>query len=271
VDLVARLRAAGCAFAEDEARLLTEAAGSAAELQALAARRVTGEPLEFLLGWVEFAGLRLTVEPGVFVPRQRTQLLVAETLAALRPGGVVVELCCGVGAVGAAVLAARPDVELHAADVEPVALRCARRNLRERASVYEGDLYSALPEALRGRVDVLVANAPYVPSEAIALMPPEARLHEPRVALDGGPDGLDVHRRITASAPDWLGPSTGRGDAAAAPGAIGSAAGGGGVLIIETSRVQAARTAQLATRAGLLARVVRDEQLDATAVVAVRP
>jgi release factor glutamine methyltransferase len=248
---VTRLRAAGCVFAEDEARLLTEAAGSPAELAALAARRVAGQPLEFLLGWVEFAGLRLAVEPGVFVPRRRTQLLVAEALAVLRPDGVVVELCCGVGAVGAAVLASRPDAELHAVDVEPVAVRCARRNLGDRARVYAGDLYAALPDSVRGRVDVLVANAPYVPSEAIALMPPEARLHEPRIALDGGPDGLDVHRRITAAAPDWLAAS--------------------GQLVIETSRVQAARTAELASRAGLVPRVVRDEELDATAVVAGRP
>jgi release factor glutamine methyltransferase len=199
---------------------------------------------------VEFAGLRLAVGAGVFVPRRRTQLLVAEVLAALRPGGVVVELCCGVGAVGAAVLASRPDVELHAVDIEPTAVRCARRNVGARARVYEGDLFAVLPESLRGRVDALVANAPYVPTEAIAQMPPEARLHEPRVALDGGPDGLDVHRRIAAAAPDWLAPA--------------------GRLIIETSGVQAAGTAELATRAGLQARIVRDEDLNATAVVAVR-
>jgi release factor glutamine methyltransferase len=251
-ELVARLRAAGCVFAEDEAQLLTTAARSADELEALAARRIAGEPLEYLLGWVEFAGLRLAVEPGVFVPRQRTRLLAAEALRVLPAGGVVVELCCGVGAVGAALLAARPDIELHAADIAPVAVRCARRNLGSRASVHAGDLYGALPASLRGRVDLLVANAPYVPSEAIALMPPEARLHEPRVALDGGPDGLDVHRRIAADAPGWLVPGVGH-------------------LIIETSRVQGPRTAELASRAGLRARIVRDEDLDATAVVAVLP
>lgn len=212
-------------------------------------RRIAGEPLEYLLGWVEFAGLRLAVEPGVFVPRQRTQLLVTEALQVLPAGGVVVDLCCGAGAVGAAVLAARPDVELHAVDIVPAAVHCARRNLGGRASVYEGDLYSVLPPSLRGRVDVLVANAPYVPSEAIALMPPEARLHEPRAALDGGADGLDVHRRIAAAAPGWLGAA--------------------GHLVIETSRAQAALTAELATRAGLIARTVRDQELDATAVVAV--
>jgi release factor glutamine methyltransferase len=249
--LVARLRVAGCVFAEDEARLLVEAARSAAELEALVARREAGEPLEYLLGWVEFAGLRLAVEPGVFVPRRRTELLVEQVLASLAPAAVVLELCCGAGAVGAAVLAARPDAELHAVDVDAVAVRCARGNLAPGAAVYLGDLYAPLPPQLRGRVDVIVANAPYVPTAAIATMPSEARLHEPRIALDGGPDGLDLHRRIAAEAPRWL-TSQGR-------------------LVIETSRVQAARTAVLAEDAGLRARIVRDEDRDATAVVACRP
>jgi release factor glutamine methyltransferase len=256
-DLVARLRAAGCVFAEDEARLLVHAARSPADLDGLVARRVGGEPLEYLLGWAEFAGLRIVVEPGVFVPRRRTELLVAQVLASVPPAGVVVELCCGAGAIGAAVLAARPDVELHAVDVGPAAVRCARRNLPAGARAYLGDLYAPLPPELRGRVDVIVANAPYVPTAAIATMPPEARLHEPRVALDGGPDGLDVHRRIASAAPHWLAP---RGSAT-----------GGGRLVIETSRSQAAGTAALAENAGLRARVIRDEDRDATTVVAHRP
>ena len=100
-----------------------------------------------------------------------------------------------------------PGVELHAADVDPAAVACARSNVaRVGGRVYEGDLFEALPDTLRGRVDVLLANVPYVPSEAIALMPPEARLHEARVALDGGADGLDVARRVIAAAPDWLAP-----------------------------------------------------------------
>ena len=251
LDVLARLRQAGCVFAEDEARLLIEAASSPAELETLLAQRVAGQPLEYLLGWAEFGGLRIAVEQGVFVPRRRTELLLAQALAMLEPADVVLELCCGIGAVGAALLAARPDIELYAVDIEPVAVRCARRNLGDRARVYEGDLYAALPQALRGRVGVLIANAPYVPSEAIALMPPESRLHEPRVALDGGADGLDVQRRIAEEAPDWLAP--------------------GGRLLIETSRAQASRTAELAERAGLIATLVSEENLDATAVVARAP
>src|SRR5919109_1426055 len=101
--IVARLRAAGCVFAKDEARLLMSAATSPTELAAAVQRRVDGTPLEYVLGWAEFCGLRIAVEPGVFVPRRRTELLVREAVALVRPGAVVVDLCCGSGAVGAAV------------------------------------------------------------------------------------------------------------------------------------------------------------------------
>jgi release factor glutamine methyltransferase len=252
-DLVVRLRAAGCVFAEDEARLLLESVDGGRDLDELVERRIAGEPLEQLLGWVEFCGLRLAVAPGVFVPRSRTALLVREALAALPEpgtGGAVVDLCCGCGAVGAALLAARPDLDLHAADIDPAAVRCARRNLPP-DRVHEGDLYAALPGRLRGRVDVLVANAPYVPTDAIALMPPEARDHEHRVALDGGADGLDVQRGVIAGAPDWLAP--------------------GGRVLVETSRGQAGRTVALMEAAGLAADVVRDDDVDGTVAVGVRP
>ncbi|WP_138759782.1 putative protein N(5)-glutamine methyltransferase [Modestobacter altitudinis] len=244
--VVARLRAAGCVFAEDEAALLLEAGG---DLDALVDRRVAGEPLEQVLGWAEFCGLRFAVAPGVFVPRQRTRLLVREAAALARPGSVVLDLCCGTGAVGVAVAAAVGAVELHAADVDPVAVDCARRN--GAGSVYGGDLYEALPAALRGRVDVLVANAPYVPTGAIALMPPEARDHEALAALDGGDDGLDVQRRVAEGAPDWLFP--------------------GGWLLIETSGAQAPATVAAMTRAGLTARVVADEELAGTVVAGQLP
>ena len=171
--IVTRLRAAGCVFAEDEARLLISAARTPADLAAMVDRRVAGLPLEHVLGWAEFCGLRIAVDPGVFVPRRRTEFLV-------RPPGrrprrattVVVDLCCGSGAVGAALVAALDRVELYAVDIDPAAVRCARRNVAAAGGqVYEGDLYEPLPATLRGRVDVLVANAPYVPTEAIGLLP----------------------------------------------------------------------------------------------------
>jgi len=243
--LVARLRAAGCVFAEDEARLLRAAAETPDELEDLVARRSEGAPLEALLGWAEFCGLRIAVDPGVFVPRQRTAFLVAQAVRRARAGAVVVDLCCGTGAIGAAIAAAVPGVEVHAADVDPAAVACARRNLPR---VYQGDLYAALPDRLRGRVDLLVVNAPYVPTAAIATMPPEARDHEPLVALDGGADGLDVQRRIAADAPAWLRP--------------------GGALLIETGADQAPRTAAVFAAAGLTQHVARAE--DATVVIGER-
>ena len=248
--VVARLRAAGCVFAEEEARVLVAERRSPAQLEAMLAAREAGTPLEQVVGWAEFAGLRVAVAPGVFVPRRRSELLVREAVQRVSPASVVVDLCCGTGAVGLAVARA-VAVELHAADVDPVALACARENLSGvGGQVYEGDLFAALPDRLRGRVDVLVANAPYVPRDEIALMPVEARDHEHRVALDGGLDGLDVQRRIVAAAPDWLAAN--------------------GALIIETSRRQAPATAAAMTAAGLVTTVVTDDDLAATAVVGVR-
>ncbi len=252
LDAVVRaLRDAGCVFAEDEAGLLVQAAPDGAVLDSLVAQRATGVPLEHLLGWVAFAGSRWAVAPGVFVPRRRTELLVHLAATLTRPGEVVVDLCCGSGAVGAALATAAGAIELHAADVDPVALACATRNVAlVGGTVHRGDLYDALPSTLRGRVDIIVANAPYVPSEAIALMPPEARDHEPRHTLDGGPDGLDLARRIASAAPAWLGP--------------------GGRLLIETSERQAPVLAEVFAHSGLEPEVVHDAELEATAVVGQR-
>lgn len=247
-DAVARLRAAGSVFAEDEARVLAEAARTPGELEDLVRRRVLGEPLEVVVGWAEFCGLRIAVEPGVFVPRTRTGILVDEAAPLVRSGSVVVDLCCGSGAVGAALHARQPGIELYACDVDAAAVRCARSNVEPVGGrVLEGDLFDALPGTLQGGVDVLVVNAPYVPTDEIALMPPEARDHEPRAALDGGADGVDVHRRVAAGAREWLAPT--------------------GHLLIETSRRQAPVTAAAFEAAGLTARIVTSDEVDGTAVI----
>ena len=245
--VVAALRAAGCVFAEDEAALLLAAPGS---LDALIARRVAGEPLEQVLGWAEFDGLRISVSPGVFVPRQRSALLVRLGARGLAAGAVAVDLCCGSGALAAALARRVPGVELYACDVDDRAVTCAQGNLPG-AQVFAGDLWAALPTGLRGRVDVALANAPYVPSDSIALMPPEARDHEPRISLDGGRDGLDVHRRIAMDADDWLAP--------------------GGRLLIEVAPAQVPGATVMFERAGLWPEVHTDDDLDATAVVVTRP
>src|SRR6266536_2381377 len=227
--IVTRLRAAGCVFAEDEARLLIAAARTPAELDAMVGQRVAGLPLEQVLGWAEFCGLRITVAPGVFVPRRRTEFLVRQAMA-LAP--------------------AVDGVDVHAADIDPAAVRCARQNLPA-DRVYQGDLYAPLPAVLRGRVAILAANVPYVPAREIELLPAEARAHEPRVALDGGADGLDVLRRVAIGAAEWLAP--------------------GGHLLSETSDRQAPLAEAVTTASGLAARVARSPDLDATVIIARRP
>ncbi|BCJ73217.1 methylase [Catellatospora sp. IY07-71] len=250
-DVISELRAAGCVFAEDEADLLLSVADGPGELAEMVARRVAGLPLEHIVGFAEFCGRRIVVEPGVFVPRRRTELLVEQAARLLRPGAVVLDLCCGSGAA-AAVLAGHDGVEVHAADIDPAAVRCARRNVEPLGGrVHEGDLYGALPAELRGRVDVLVVNVPYVPTSEIALMPPEARLHEPAVALDGGADGLDVARRVLAGSGDWLAP--------------------GAHLLLETSDEQAPTACALFTAAGLTPRLARDDDRGAVVVLGTRP
>ncbi|WP_079055813.1 putative protein N(5)-glutamine methyltransferase [Streptomyces caeruleatus] len=246
--VVSALRAAGCVFAEDEARLILAAADTPDELAAMVDRRVTGLPLELVLGWAEFRGLRIAVEPGVFVPRRRTEFLVEQALAHAPDAAVIVDLCCGSGAVGAALAAALGRVELHSADIDTAAVRCARRNVAPfGGQVHEGDLFEALPGSLRGRIGILAANVPYVPSDEVGLLPAEARDHEPRVALDGGPDGLDVLRRVAAEAPRWLAP--------------------GGCLLVETSERQAPTALDAFTRSGLSARLIASDELYANVVV----
>ncbi|MBK3579013.1 putative protein N(5)-glutamine methyltransferase [Streptomyces sp. MBT65] len=249
--VVAALRTAGCVFAEDEARLILSAARTPDELTAMVDRRVAGLPLELVVGWAEFGGLRIVLEPGVFVPRRRTEFLVEQALAQAPDASVVVDLCCGSGAVGAALAAALGRVELHAADIDPAATDCARRNVAPYGGhVHTGDLFAALPDALRGRVDILAANVPYVPSGEVGLLPAEAREHEPLVALDGGTDGLDILRAVATGAPDWLAP--------------------GGCLLVETSERQLPSAVEAFTRAGLTTRSAYSEELYANVVIGVR-
>ncbi|QOD42617.1 putative protein N(5)-glutamine methyltransferase [Clavibacter zhangzhiyongii] len=270
--LVRRLRAAGCVFAEEEAALLVAEAADrqpahagrdvtrarAAVLEAMTAARVAGEPLETVLGWAQFAGRRILVDPGVFVPRRRTERLaraaVQAASAVVHP--VVVDLCCGSGAIGAVLADDVPGAVVHAADVDPVAVACAARNLAPRGvAVHRGDLLDALPDELRGRIDVLVANVPYVPHAGLDLMPPEARLHEPAATRDGGDDGLDVLRRVARDGGSWLAPA--------------------GVVLLEVADAQVPAARQALAAAGLEARVdpraESEDEDDGTRVVSGRP
>lgn len=258
--IVDQLRAAGCVFAEDEADILLSCARDEDLLAELVARRVAGIPLEQVVGWADFCGVRITVADRVFVPRARTALLVDEAtriVEARRSSGVrrpvIVDLCCGSGAVGAVLALRVPDVELHAADIDPAAVRCARSNvtaLSIKAEVHEGDLYAALPDRLRGRIDLLAANVPYVPTDEVRLLPAEARLHEHRYALDGGPDGLQVLRRVAGAAPAWLS--------------------AGAAVLVEVTRAQACAATEAFSVCGLRVEVVSRDEPEATVVIGYR-
>lgn len=249
--IVTRLRNAGCVFAEDEAQLLMAEAQTPADLDTMVNQREAGLPLEHIIGWAEFCGLRIIVDPGVFVPRRRTEFLVSQAADLVQSGAVVVDLCCGSGALGTA-LATLKQIKLYAADIDPAAVRCARRNVTTvGGQVYEGDLYEPLPDTLQGCIDILIANVPYVPTKEIRLLPPEAHIYEARVALDGGEDGLDIQRQVAKVAPLWLAP--------------------GGHLLVEASELQAPQTVEIFTRNGLISQVISSDELDATVVIGTRP
>jgi len=197
-----RLRAAGCVAAEEEADELIEAAGDGAALEASLTRREAGEPLAWLTGWALFCGRRLAVEPGVYVPRCQSEGLArrgAVRLAASRSKRAA-DLCTGTGAVALHLRRDVPSAVVVGVDCDWRAVACAARN---GVPGVVGDLGTALRP---GVFDVVTAVAPYVPTEEMAFLPRDVRLHEPQVALDGGPGGLAVVRRVVAEAARLLRP-----------------------------------------------------------------
>jgi release factor glutamine methyltransferase len=251
-NIIEILRRAGCVFAEEEAQLLISEAQTLDALTSLVNLRSKGTPLEYVLGWAEFCDIRISVDPGVFVPRRRTEFLVQKAVALSTPGAVVVDLCCGTGAVGVAIANALGSIELYSVDIDLTAVHCASRNVEPLGGhAYKGDLYEALPAKLRGKVNLLVANAPYVPTEAIKLLPRESRLHEPKVALDGGNDGLDIQRKVAREASLWLA--------------------AGGYLLVETSKMQAHQTLEIISQQGLIPQIIYHEELEATLVIGSKP
>ncbi len=235
-------------FAEDEARVLSESAASPAELDSMVNRRVGGEPIQQIVGWAEFCGLRIQLEPGVFVPRPRSEFLVRKAIRLGRSGCTVLDVCCGTGALGVATAAGLGRVDLHATDVDRAAVRCAAINVSEAGGrVYQGDLFHPLPRSLKGRADLLLVNAPYVPTGEMPLMPREARLYEETITLDGGEDGLDVQRRAILEAPAWLAPE--------------------GHLLVETSDLQAESTMRLMKDTGLAPTLATSAEWGATVII----
>jgi release factor glutamine methyltransferase len=226
-DAVARLRAAGLATARQDAELLlarvlgttrlalhleparSVAADALVALEPLLARRAGHEPLQYVLGGEEFAGVRLSVGPGVFVPRPETELLVERAVAVCPAGpALVLEPCTGSGAVACALAVRRPECAVWAVELSPAAARWARANVEAvgvagRVRVVEGDLFAPVAH-LAERADLVVANPPYIARAALPGLPGEVRDWEPALALDGGPDGLAVIHRILAAAPRLL-------------------------------------------------------------------
>lgn len=198
---VRRLRAAGCIAAEEEASELMAAAADAAALEVGLARRERGEPLAWITGTTTFCGRALHVEPGTYVPRAQTEELARRAASLLPLGGRALDLCTGVGAVAAHLRSTHPTATVVGVDRDPRAAACARRN---GVPALAGDLAAAV--RAEASVDVVTAVAPYVPTGSLHLLPADVQRHEPGVALDGGPDGLAVVRRVIAAARRLLRP-----------------------------------------------------------------
>jgi release factor glutamine methyltransferase len=169
----------------------------------LLARRTRGEPIAWLTGSVTFCDVKLSVAPGVYVPRWQTEPLASRAASLLPPDGVAIDLCTGAGAIAAVLAAAVPSARVLATEVDHVAVECARSNGVE---VLEGDLDDPLPNELEGRVDVLTAVVPYVPTDSLRLLPRDVQAYEPRLALDGGRDGTDLLAEVVRRSPRWLKP-----------------------------------------------------------------
>jgi len=192
--LADRLAAAGFLSAREEAEQLQAVAGGDDRLLAeLGERRLAGEPLAWLVGSAAFCGLRVRVDPGVYVPRPHTEGLALRAAERLPADGTGVDVCTGSGAVAAVLADRRPAATVIATDVDERAVACAWAN---GVDARRGDLFGPLPAALRGRVDLVTAVVPYVPTAALVSLQRDTFTHESALAYDGGPDGTAILRRM---------------------------------------------------------------------------
>jgi release factor glutamine methyltransferase len=200
--LCALLSGAGFVAAREEAgELLARAGGDAGLLDALVARRLTGEPLAWIIGSVSFCGVEIRVEPGVYVPRRQSEPLARRAVERLPDDGAAIDVCTGCGAIAKVLMTARPGARVAASDSDARAAACARANGVE---VYEGDLFEPIPRALEGGVDVIVGVVPYVPTPELPLLQRDTFTFESPLAYDGGGDGTDVLRRVLRGSPRYL-------------------------------------------------------------------
>ena len=174
---------------------------------ALVSRRLTRQPLQYLLHTQPFLGRDFYVDERVLIPRPETELLAERAIAALRehPHPVALDLCCGSGALAVSMALEVPGAQVHAADLSPDALAVTAKNaelLGASVTLHHGDLFAAVPETT---FDVIVSNPPYIPSADCLTLQEEVR-REPMMALDGGTDGLNFYRQIASDAPKFLRP-----------------------------------------------------------------
>jgi release factor glutamine methyltransferase len=203
-DVVARLRAAGCIAAEEEAAdLIALADGDEALLRDLIARRCQGEPAAWLLGSVNFCGETVLVHRGVYVPRWQTEPMALEAVARLPEDGIAIDLCTGSGALAAVLSRRRPGARILATESDPVAIACALANGVE---VHRCHLAEGLPDELLGLVDVVTAVVPYVPTVELQHLPHDVLTFEPLHALDGGPNGTTLLEQAIRQAAPLLRP-----------------------------------------------------------------
>lgn len=191
------------AAGEADELLAAAATGSGTDLEAMVARRETGEPLAWIVGSIEFCGIKIAVDPGVYVPRLQTEDLARRAAALTPEGGVAVDLCTGCGAVARTIVESGSPATVVATDTDAAAVACARRN---GVDARRGDLDEPLPSDLVGQVDVMTAVVPYVPTDKLRLLPRDVLAFEPRRALDGGDDGLRFLTTVVSRSTRWLRP-----------------------------------------------------------------
>jgi release factor glutamine methyltransferase len=198
-DLLAR---EGFLAADEEAEaLITRASGEGELLETLVRRRLTGEPLAWIIGHATFCDLTVRVDPGVYVPRWLSEPLARRAAERLPADGIGVDLCTGSGAIAMTMAAAHPGARVVGSDLDANAVVCATANGVE---AYQGDLFAPLPPDIRGHVDVVVAVVPYVPTPELPLLQRDTFTFEGPRAYDGGSDGTQFLRRVLEDSPGWL-------------------------------------------------------------------
>jgi release factor glutamine methyltransferase len=200
--LSALLASEGFIAAPEEAEeLLAYAAGDDELLDSSVQRRLSGEPLAWIIGHVSFCGVETRVDPGVYVPRWLSEPLARRAVDRLPEEGTAVDLCTGSGAIAKVLSAHRPRAHVAASDVDARAVACAVAN---GVDAYCGDLFAPLQGDLEGRVDVVVGVVPYVPRAELPLLQRDTFTFETPLFYDGGAHGTDILRRVLRDAPRFL-------------------------------------------------------------------